>query len=35
MKPLHTLFYYPYDSLYDEQAPLVKAVALYFDSLRP
>ncbi len=29
----HSLFYYPYGSFYDEQAPLLKAAALYFDKL--
>lgn len=29
----HTLFYYPYGSFVDKQAPLLKAAALYFDKL--
>ena len=29
----HNLFYYPYASLTDEQLPLLKAAALYFDKL--
>lgn len=29
----HTLFYYPYSSFQDNQAPLLKAAALYFDKL--
>jgi hypothetical protein len=29
----HTLFYYPYGSFTDQQAPLLKAAALYFDKL--
>ena len=29
----HTLFYYPYGSFQDNQAPLLKAAALYFDKL--
>lgn len=29
----HNLFYYPYGSFYDRQAPLLKVVALYFDKL--
>jgi hypothetical protein len=29
----HSIFYYPYASLGAEQAPLLKAVALYFDKL--
>jgi hypothetical protein len=27
----HTLFYYPYGSFYDEQMPLLRTAALYFD----
>jgi hypothetical protein len=30
---LHALFYYPYGSFQDRQAPLLKAAALYFDKL--
>ena len=29
----HSVFYYPYASFTDVQAPLLKAVALYFDKL--
>ncbi|MGH7845742.1 MAG: hypothetical protein ACREQW_11310 [Candidatus Binatia bacterium] len=29
----HALFYYPYGSFQDKQAPLLKAAALYFDKL--
>src|SRR5262245_34220936 len=29
----HTLFYYPYGSFANRQAPLLKAAALYFDKL--
>ena len=29
----HTIFYYPYASFTDSQAPLLKAVALFFDKL--
>lgn len=29
----HSIFYYPYASFTDAQAPLLKAAALYFDKL--
>ncbi|NIP23698.1 MAG: hypothetical protein GWN67_06305 [Phycisphaerae bacterium] len=29
----HSIFYYPYASFRDDQVPLLKAVALYFDKL--
>ena len=29
----HSIFYYPYASFKDDQSPLLKAVALYFDKL--
>jgi hypothetical protein len=29
----HNIFYYPYASVRNDQAPLLKAAALYFDKL--